>query len=97
MNLFEYKIPKIGEDFTTLFENKNVKIVRIVSSKDIEEKTYLQDEDEWVLLVAGEATIFMDNIEYKLHTGDTLFIPSRTPHAVIKVAHGTLWLGVHIS
>ncbi len=96
MNLFEYEIPQIGEDFTTLFENKNVKIVRIISSKDIEEKTYLQDEDEWVLLIAGEATIFMDNIEHKLHTGDTLFIPSRTPHAVTEVAHGTLWLGVHI-
>ena len=67
MNLFEYEIPQIGEDFTTLFENKNVKIVRIISSKDIEEKTYLQDEDEWVLLITGEATIFMDNIEHKLH------------------------------
>ena len=38
MNLFEYEIPQIGEDFTTLFENKNVKIVRIISSKDIEEQ-----------------------------------------------------------
>lgn len=97
MNLFEYEIPQIGEVFTTLLENKNVKIVRIISSKDIEHKTYLQDEDEWVLLIEGDATILMDNTEHKLHAGDTLFIPSHTPHEVIEVTHGTLWLGVHIS
>jgi cupin 2 domain-containing protein len=96
MNIFKYEIPQTGENFTTLFENKNIKIVRIISSKDIEFKTYLQDEDEWVVLIAGNATILMDNIQHKLDTGDTLFIPSQTPHMVTEVAHGTLWLAVHI-
>ncbi len=46
MNIYNYILPKSGEDFTTLLENKNVKIVRIVSSNKLEIKEYIQQEDE---------------------------------------------------
>ncbi|MDD5405458.1 MAG: cupin domain-containing protein [Sulfurovaceae bacterium] len=96
MNFFDYAIPKNDEDFTTLLEHKNIKIVRIVSSDDLEHKVYTQKEDEWVVILEGKATIIVDNKSNVLNKGETLFIPSNTPHKIIDVINGTLWLAVHI-
>jgi len=96
MNLFDYTTPKIGESFTTLLEHKNIKINRIVSSDNLEPKEYIQDEDEWVVVLEGEAILLINGVEKILTKGDTLFIPAKTPHRVIKTKQGTLWLAVHI-
>lgn len=96
MNLFEYTTPHEGEAFTTLLEHKNIRIVRIASSGTIESKTYVQDEDEWVVVLEGEAKITIGNKEKILTKGESLLIPAKTPHEVLQTAHGTLWLAVHI-
>lgn len=96
MNLFDYIPPQQGETFTTLFEHKNVKINRIISSNELEDKLYMQDEDEWLVLLEGEATLLLNEEEKKLKKGDTLFIPAKTPHRVLYTQAGTLWLTVHI-
>jgi len=96
MNIFDYHPPKSGENFTTLLEHKNIKINRIVSASDIEPVEYMQEEDEWLVLLEGEATLLIDNKEKILAKGDTLFIPAKTPHSVLKTEEGTLWLTVHI-
>lgn len=96
MNLFEYSIPKSGEDFTTLLDTSKVKIVRIVSSDDLEPMEYIQDEDEWVAVLEGRAVLEMDGAEVVLSKGDTLFIPAQTPHKVLQTERGTLWLAAHI-
>ncbi len=96
MNIFDYTIPQNGEDFTTLLEHENIKIVRIVSSDDLERKVYTQKEDEWVVVLEGKATILIDNKPNVLNKGETLFIPSNTPHEIISIVNGTLWLAVHI-
>ena len=96
MNLYSFTVPKNGEDFTTLLEHKNIKINRIVSSADVEPVEYVQDEDEWVLVIEGEATLLLNNEEKTLKNGDTLFIPAKTPHKVLKTKNNTLWLTVHI-
>ena len=96
MNLFDYIPPQQGETFTTLLEQKNVKIKRIVSSNELEDKLYVQDEDEWLVLLEGEATLLLNEEEKKLKKGDTLFIPAKTPHRVLHTQAGTLWLTVHI-
>ena len=96
MNIFDYITPKIGETFTTLLEHKNIKINRIVSSTNIEPIEYMQDEDEWIVLIDGEATLLVKDEEKTLKKGDTLFIPAKTPHKVLKTSHGTVWLAVHI-
>ncbi|MDY0195807.1 MAG: cupin domain-containing protein [Sulfurovaceae bacterium] len=96
MNIFDYTIPQKGEDFTALLEHKNVKIVRIVSSDKLEPKVYIQDEDEWVVVLEGKATILINGEPKILNKGDTLFIPSRTPHEIIDIINGTLWLALHI-
>ncbi|MEA2028074.1 MAG: cupin domain-containing protein [Campylobacterota bacterium] len=96
MNLFDKVVPLEGEAFNTLLKHKNIKIVRIVSSKDLQPTTYTQEEDEWVLLIQGQATLTIDNKKEVLSQGESLFIPALTPHSVEKVEEGTIWLAVHI-
>ena len=96
MNIFDTITPKDGETFTRLLEHKNIKINRIVSSSDVKPVEYIQEEDEWLVLLEGEATLLIDNQEKVLTKGDTLFIPAKTPHSVLKTNEGTVWLTVHI-
>ena len=96
MNIYDYITPRIGETFTTLLQHKNIKINRIVSSDDLDETEYIQEEDEWLVLLEGEATLFVDQETKTLTRGDTLFIPSKTRHRVLSTQDGTVWLTVHI-
>ncbi len=96
MNIYDHTTPNTGEDFTTLLEHKNIKINRIVSSSDVEPVEYVQDEDEWVVVIEGKATLLLDNEKKVLKKGDTFFIPAKTPHKVLKTKDGTVWLAVHI-
>ena len=96
MNIYDTITPKTGETFTTLLEHKNIKINRIVSSSHIKPVEYTQDEDEWLVLLEGEATLLIENEEKELTKGDTLFIPAKVPHTVLETKDGTVWLTVHI-
>ncbi len=97
MNIYDYKVPSSGEEFTTLLENKNVKIVRIVSSDNLEVTEYCQEEDEFVILLEGRAVLEIEGKRSELKKGDTLFIPSKTRHKVLSAHKGTLWLAVHFN
>lgn len=96
MNLQDYTIPESGEAFDTLLEHKNIKIIRIVSSDKLEEKVYCQAEDEWVIILEGEATLVVNDKKRHLKKGDSLFIPAQANHRVVTAKNGTLWLAVHI-
>ena len=97
MNIYDCIIPQNGETFISLLEHKNIKINRIVSSENIEPKEYIQEEDEWLVLLEGEATVLLNNEEKILTKGDTLFIAANVPHTVLETTAGTVWLTVHIS
>ncbi len=96
MNIYEYLTPKSGENFSTLLKHKNIKINRIVSSSDVKSVEYIQDEDEWLVLLEGKATLRIEDKEKILTKGETLFIPAKVPHKVLKTNDGTVWLTVHI-
>jgi len=96
MNLYDYTVPKKDETFDTLLEHKNIKIIRIVSSDKLEAKVYCQAEDEWVIVLEGEATLIIDDEKRHLRKGDSFFIPAQTSHKVLAAKSGTLWLAVHI-
>ena len=96
MNIYDYITPQIGETFTTLLEHKNIKINRIVSSDDLDETEYIQEEDEWLVVLEGKATLLLKDEKKTLIKGDSLFIPSKTPHRVLSTQSGTVWLTVHI-
>ena len=96
MNLFDYTVPDRDESFDTLLEHKNIKVVRIVSSDNIDDKEYCQEEDEWVVVLEGSTVLEMNDEEFSLKRGDYIFIPSETKHKVLSAKKGTLWLALHI-
>jgi len=90
------------ELFETLFQKGTVRIERILSHGQAtpEGEWYDQDQDEWVLLLAGSAgLLFEGEAEPRsLTAGDYLMIPARRRHRVAWTSHGetTVWLAVHI-
>jgi len=96
MNLFDYSIPEKNENFDLLLEHDKLSIVRIVSSDNFESTEYVQDADEWVLVIEGEATIRLEKEEKVVQKGESLLIPAKTAHQVTKMKKGTVWLVIHI-
>ncbi len=97
MNLYDYSVPESGERFTSLLKHEKIRIERIVSSDDLEPKTYRQKEDEWVVLLEGEAVLEIKGEQRILCRGDTLLIPANTPHKVLQTQKGAVWLTIHIT
>jgi cupin 2 domain-containing protein len=96
-NLFEDAAPPpIGERFETILRHRNLVVERIVSSAAIEPREYVQEQDEWVVLVRGEATLRVGGEAVTLHAGDHIFLPAGTPHTVERASEGALWLAVHL-
>lgn len=87
------------EHFLTLFETQAVRIERIVSRSHSSPAGfwYDQSEEEWVILVRGQATLeFADGELVELKEGDYLAIPPRAKHRVQQTAPETVWLAVHM-
>jgi len=96
-NLFtESEAPAEGERFDTLLSHRNLVVERIVSSSRIESVDYVQEQDEWVLLARGTASMTVAGKVLELVAGDHLFLPAGTPHRVDRTSDGALWLAVHL-
>ncbi|WP_028456218.1 cupin domain-containing protein [Chitinilyticum litopenaei] len=96
-NLFHHAgTPAEGERFDVLLAQRNLLIERIVSSPRIAATSYVQAQDEWVLLLQGEAVLDVAGATVALAAGDYLFLPAGTPHTVCRVSDGALWLAVHL-
>ena len=81
---------------------KDAQIERIVSTgqSTAMNKPYIQDHDEWVLLVSGSAGLWVEGEgERKLRPGDYILISSHRAHRVTWTSKGepTVWLAVHFS
>lgn len=88
--------PASGERFDTLLRHRNLVIERIVSSAVITPQQSVQEQDEWVLLIQGEALLQVDGKAVALKAGDYLFLPAGLPHTVERVSAGAMWLAVHL-
>lgn len=88
--------PPNGERFDTLLRHRNLHIERIVSSARTTPQVFVQAQDEWVMLMQGEALLDVDGAEVPLKSGDQLFIPAGTPHSVRRTSEGAVWLAVHL-
>lgn len=88
-----------GEDFEDLLRRGPVRIERIVSGHIPDPVLYDQPHDEWVLLLRGEARLWLDGQVLSLEEGDSLLIPARTPHQVLSTSAGPncVWLAVHVT
>lgn len=98
-NLFETAPPpSTGERFDTLVRCRNVTIERISSSDQPDPVRYDQSQDEWVLLLQGQARLEVGTEAVTLGPGDHLFLPAHTPHRVLTTSANPpcLWVAVHI-
>ena len=100
-NIFE-AIPDNLKDeiFEQLMSSEHVKIERIISKghNSPESGWYDQEEDEWVMVLKGEAKLsFEDHTSVHLREGDFINIPSHQKHKVdwTKPDGVTIWLAVH--
>ena len=106
-NLFaDLPRPQTGEVFADLLRlalppgqaRGQVWIERIVSSATPEQVLYDQPQDEWVVLLQGQARLWVAGVERVLGPGDYLFIPAHTPHRVLETSADPpcVWLAVHV-
>jgi cupin 2 domain-containing protein len=91
--------PTDHEKIQSLFETEAVRIERIVSHGQASPKGfwYDQPDDEWVVLLKGEATLaFAEEDSVQLKAGDYLFIPANVRHRVEHTSDDALWLAAHL-
>jgi cupin 2 domain-containing protein len=88
--------PPTGERFDTVLAHRNLVVERIVSSARITPGEYVQAQDEWVVLLRGQATLDVAGRQMAMTSGDHVFLPSGTPHTVKSVSQGAMWLAVHL-
>lgn len=89
--------PGSAEAFESLLAWPGLKIERIVSrgTASPPDFWYDQAEDEWVMVVAGHATLgFEDGRELDLAPGDWISLPAHCRHRVLRTADPTVWLAV---
>lgn len=82
MNIFNVKnINKNKEIVEILKENENVKIEKIVSTGQTTDWME-QEQEEFVMLIQGEAIIEYENKKQELRAGDTVIIKKNEKHRV---------------
>lgn len=89
-----------AEQFSELLARPGVRIERIVTRGQVTpaDAPYDQPHDEWVLLLAGAARLWLDGSgEVALAPGDHLLVPARVKHRVTWTPPeaDTVWLAVH--
>ena len=76
-NLYEaINTPATGERFEALLRHKNLVVERIISSANATPIEFIQEQDEWVLLVRGTATLEVSGQVNDLKAGDYVFLPA---------------------
>ncbi len=98
-NIFKDILPKSDKEiFDTILQNKNFKIERIVSYGQTSPAGfwYDQEENEFVLLLDGEAKIEFEDGNITLNKGDYLLIPKHKKHRVSYTLpnKSTVWLAI---
>ena len=101
-NLFEHvPRPLAAEAFEELLSSPNVRIERIVSlgHASTPGKWYDQERAEWVLLLAGSASLVFEGETEPLllQPGSYVHIPAHKRHRVERTdpALPTIWLAIH--
>lgn len=87
----------MGEDVERLLELPGVAVEQILSGSLEAPVDYRQEHDEWVVLLAGRASLVVDGENVELNAGDWLFLPARVEHTLVATAPGSSWLTIHIT
>jgi cupin 2 domain-containing protein len=84
-----------GETFLPLVDNPRVLVEQILSSASASDELYVQERDEWVVVLEGAAVLEIDGVTAELTAGDWIALPAGVPHRVVRTEHGTNWLAVY--
>ncbi|REJ82678.1 MAG: cupin domain-containing protein [Planctomycetota bacterium] len=99
-NLFAGLPNQLAEELVeVLVEDRDVRIERIVSTGHTSPEGfwYDQDENEWVVVLKGEAKLVLENGEsVQMRPGDWINIPAHEKHRVEWTTNDapTVWLAV---
>ena len=79
-----------------MFTLRNMVVEQILSGPDVAPEDYLQEQDEWVTLLAGHAVLDVGDERVELGPGDWVLLPGGVPHRLVEVDSGSNWLAVHL-
>lgn len=98
-NLFEnIKIDKNSEEFIDIFKNENIRVERIVSNGQVSDDDfwYEQSENEFVIVLDGNAILEFEDFELNMKKGDFYNIKALQKHRVKYTSKDepTIWLAI---
>ncbi len=98
-NIFANIHTNIQEElFKNIVTHKNIKIERIISKGHTSPSNgwYDQEENEWVIILKGEASLEFEDKIVDLKEGDYINIPAHQKHKVIQTSQNieTIWLAI---
>lgn len=86
--------PTLGERTIPLARGRGFVVEQILSGRLRSPVEYLQDHDEWAVVLDGSAVLEIDGIEHALASGDWVLLPANVAHRLINTEPGTNWLVV---
>jgi cupin 2 domain-containing protein len=86
--------PARGEATVHLATGDGFTVEQILSGPMTEPQDYDQDHDEWVVVLAGRASLEVGGVAYELGAGDWWLLPAHTQHRLLRAEPGTSWLAV---
>lgn len=89
-----HEAPARGESTRFVARLGNAIVEEIHSGVLDEPDEYESDVDEWVVVLAGAATLVVDGERLDLTPGDWVLLPAGTPHTLVRTEPGTHWLTV---
>lgn len=102
LNIFDdVELPLGAEVIQEFFKHKNIRLEKIVSNQSSSPDDFLydQEEDEWLIVLQGSATLLVEDKKVFLKSGDSYFLRKHQKHKVLETsAEGkTVWLACFIS
>lgn len=96
MNLFGLNDPPTGQEMAqTLLRHPGARI-EVIRSNRASTQWYDQEEDEWVVLLEGEAVLEFTTGHRALKKGESLLIRAHERHRVVQTSADTRWLAIFI-
>lgn len=86
--------PTQGESSHVLAVGHGFVVEQILSGRLNTTTDYLQDHDEWVVLLEGGAILDVADVRHTLTPGDWLLLPAGLPHRLVSTEPATSWLAV---
>lgn len=88
--------PADGERVDEVVRVGELLVEQILSAVPDTPVEFLQDHDEWVLVLDGGAVLEVDGEVLELGPGDWVLLPAGAPHRLLDNARGTNWLALHL-